>query len=261
MKNVENFSQEKINHIWGARWRTEDGLPVRAKFLQRLFVEGYPVFMQYVPSGARNFLEVGAGTGRYGLKIAEDRPKLSVTLTDIADEGILSMHTSTLELGLANVVVQKEDAFKLSFADETFDVVFSDAVIQHLPDYELAMKEMLRVVSPGGLLIISSVNSWNIPHQLYKAILVLLGKPYPYGYEKNFTPLELRSLFQRLLLKDIVGDGFYPAYGIYRLKTYWRPAKLIGSILNRLNKMIDPWTGRFSSRYFGFEIFCVGRKQ
>ncbi len=260
MKNLENFTQGKINHIWGARWRTEEGLPARAKFMQRLFIEGYPVFMQHVPSDAKNFLEVGAGTGRYGLKLAEDRPQLSVTLTDIADDGILSMHASVSELGLVNVVVQKEDAFSLSFSDGTFDVVFSDAVIQHLPDHESAMKEMLRVVRPGGLLIISSVNGWNLPHKLYKASLVMLGKEYPYGYEKNFTPIELCSLFQHFQLKEITQDGFYPAYGIYRLKTYWKPAKLIGSVINRLNKMIDPWTGRFLSRKFGFEIFVVGRK-
>jgi SAM-dependent methyltransferase len=261
MKNFENSSQEDINHIWDERWRTEDGLPVRAKFKQRLFIEGYPVFMQYVPIGAKNFLEVGAGSGRYGLKLAEDRPQLSVTLTDIVEEGLLSMRTSVVQLGLANVTVQKEDAFKLSFSDGTFDVVFSDAVIQHLPDHENAVKEMLRVVRPGGLLIISSVNGWNAPHQLYKAFLALLGKQYPYGHEKNFTPMELRSLFQRLHIRDMARDGFYPAYGIYRLKTYWKPFALVGKILNRINKLIDPITGRFLSRHFGFEIFVVARKK
>lgn len=46
------------------------------------------------------------------------------------------------------------DAERLPFDDETFDVVVGHAVIHHLPDVEQAFREMLRVLRPGGRVVI-----------------------------------------------------------------------------------------------------------
>lgn len=49
--------------------------------------------------------------------------------------------------------VRNEDVTRLSFADNTFDIVGSFEVMEHVPDYKAGFKEMCRVLKPGGHLV------------------------------------------------------------------------------------------------------------
>ncbi|ELY95770.1 methyltransferase [Natrialba hulunbeirensis JCM 10989] len=46
------------------------------------------------------------------------------------------------------------DGQRLPFADNTFDLVFSEYVFEHLPEPELALREINRVLEPGGAVVI-----------------------------------------------------------------------------------------------------------
>jgi|SRR3989338_3081486 len=259
MNNKVKLTQDEVNDVWSAEWNKED-VTTKEIFTQRLFVEGYPVFKKYIPKDTKQLLDVGAGTGRYGLKFAQDFPDAHVTITDILDESVALISGFVKDLNTKNVTVAKEDVFHLSFAEGTFDVVFCDVVIQHIPQYQNAVKEMIRVLKPGGTLILSSVNSWNLPHALYKQGLALLGKKYSYGHEKTFSAGELRTLLQRYHMKVIATDGFYFAYGVFRWKIHHPIFKLVGRAINRVTKFFDLIGGRAVSRLFGFEVFAVGKK-
>ncbi|NLG98511.1 MAG: methyltransferase domain-containing protein [Chloroflexi bacterium] len=54
------------------------------------------------------------------------------------------------------------DALRIPFEDEAFNLVICSEVLEHIPDIRSAVKEMRRVVKPGGTLIVSSPNwiSW-----------------------------------------------------------------------------------------------------
>jgi ubiquinone/menaquinone biosynthesis C-methylase UbiE len=260
MDKEKPLKQHAVNAVWSPFWQTELSASIQSILKQRLFVEGYPVFKKYVPKDARSILDVGAGTGRYGASFARDFPDSTVYVTDMTDESLSLAKRLAEEVGVTNVVFQKEDVGALSFPDDFFDVVFSDVVLQHVPNRADAMKEMTRVLKPDGTLIVSAVNIWNPPHTLYKWLLKILREPYPYGYEKSFSAKEFRDLFHRYHVKVVAEDGFYPAYGMYRWKSKYPIFKLLGRIANRATKILDRLTGRFVSRKLGFEIFCVGRK-
>lgn len=259
MENINKTKQENINHVWERSWGNTS-FTAKKIFGQRLLIEAYPVFKKHIPTDAKTLLEVGAGSGRYGLKFAQDFPNMVVTLTDILESSLGGMSLLKDEMGLSNVVIRREDALSLTFPANTFDVVFCDAVIQHLQEHEHAVAEMVRVLKPGGTLVLSSVNGWNFPHQLYKVGLKIRGKKYPYGYEKNFTWRELSRLCEDLGVHTITHDGFYFAYGVYRWKEHFQIFRRIGGALNRISRALDVLTGRWFSRTFGFEVFVVAQK-
>jgi SAM-dependent methyltransferase len=260
MDKEKPLNQRVVNAVWSDVWLHERPSRFSDVLTQRLFIEGYPVFKKYIPKDAKKILDVGSGTGRYGVSFARDIPDATVYITDILEESLAFARKLAEEAGVKNVVFQKEDAGAFSFPDNFFDVVFADAVLQHLPNRENAMKEMTRVLKPDGVLLVSAVNIWNPPHTAYKKLLGVLRKPYPYGYEKSFSHEELRDLFRRYHVDVIAEDGFYPAYGMYRWKQRYPIFKILGRIANRATKILDSLTGRFISRKFGFEIFCAGKK-
>jgi SAM-dependent methyltransferase len=57
------------------------------------------------------------------------------------------------------------DATALEFADESFDAVTMFDVLEHIPDHERAVAEALRVLRPGGYLLVSAPNErWRFPY-------------------------------------------------------------------------------------------------
>jgi ubiquinone/menaquinone biosynthesis C-methylase UbiE len=249
--------QEGINSIWRGVWEREKVSDPSALFGSRLFLEGYPVMRVHIPEDVRDVLEIGGGTGRYGLAIAKDRPRSHVIVTDILEDALRIGEEAAAKIGLSNISFQIADALKLNFPDNTFDLVFSDAVIQHIPEHARVVEEMLRVLKPGGILMATFVNGWNAPHRAYKLLMQMSGRAYTYGYEKNFTPPELRRLFQQFDARIIEQDGYNFAYGVYRWRRHLMIFKYVGGALNRMTRFIDALSGHAFSRYFGFEVFVV----
>lgn len=237
---------------WSKEWENVD---IKV-FEQDLFLSGFSRFIGYIPVNTKKILDVGGGTGRYGIKFAKIFPDSLVYLTDISNKSVELMRSLSELLKVENVLCKQVNVLSLDFPDNFFDVVFCDVVIQHIPDSQQAISELKRVLKPGGRVIVSTMNLYN-PHSLYKLFLKLLRKPYKYGYEKSYTRTGLKKLVG---LKTISIDGFYPAYGILRLKKIHPIFRTIGKIFNRLTKLVDAKTNRLASRTLGFEIFVVAEK-
>jgi SAM-dependent methyltransferase len=63
---------------------------------------------------------------------------------------------SSIPLGQANGEgVRNEDTTRLTFADGSFDCVFSLEVMEHVPDYKAGFREMARCLKPGGKLLLT----------------------------------------------------------------------------------------------------------
>src|SRR5262249_58663056 len=60
--------------------------------------------------------------------------------------------------GLTNLKFQEGSVYTLPFADGTFDVVYAHQVFQHLRERGAALREVLRVLRPGGLAAIRDVD-------------------------------------------------------------------------------------------------------
>jgi len=94
-------------------------------------------------------LELGSGTGFFLLNLMQAKVGLRGTLTDISP-GMVEVATRNGQaLGL-QVRGEVADAESLPFDDDSFDLVIGHAVLHHIPDVEQALREVLRVLRPGG---------------------------------------------------------------------------------------------------------------
>ncbi|MCK5027388.1 MAG: class I SAM-dependent methyltransferase [Candidatus Pacebacteria bacterium] len=262
MGKEKKVKQKDVDVVWGSEWdRMNKNKELGEVFRSKLFIEGSPIYRKYIPENPKMILDVGAGTGKYGVIYAKEFLESTVYITDVIEESLDIIRRLTKEVGVENnTVIQKEDISKFTFEDNMFDVVMCDAVIQHVPDVNSAMKEIYRVLKPGGIVFISTMNVLNF-HSLYKLYLRLCRKEYEYVNEKSYTPRELKKLFKTYNFEVVAQDGFSVAYGIFRLKKDHKIFAHIGHKMNKVTKFIDRFTGRFLSKKLGFEIFVVGRKK
>lgn len=94
-------------------------------------------------------LEIGAGTGYFTLNLLRAQTIGKAVATDISPNMLDILEQRAQQLGLT-VTTQACDAEHLPFADDSFDLVFGHAVLHHLPDIDAAMREIVRVLRPGG---------------------------------------------------------------------------------------------------------------
>jgi ubiquinone/menaquinone biosynthesis C-methylase UbiE len=97
------------------------------------------------------------------------------------------------------------DATNLVIEDEYYDVVVSFSTIDHIPGNEnrvKAVKEMSRVIKPGGYLVITVPNRWDIIYS-YRSNKLQKAKKAVFGYEYQFSPLELKKMIMSNGLKII----------------------------------------------------------
>lgn len=108
-----------------------------------------------LPANAR-VLEVGCGTGAT-LRMLARRPGFSGLACGVDQSGhfiaAANRFAQAENLG-ARVVFQAGDAHKLDFAEASFDVVIAHTLISHVTDPAGVLREMARVVRPGGTVAI-----------------------------------------------------------------------------------------------------------
>jgi len=140
-------------------------------------------------------LEIGSGNGFllcYAVKNGIDIVGIEPGKT----YGFHDRNMRAIKLLKANGVLNSEkvlydaSAEALPFKDDSFDFVYSVAVLEHVRNVELAMKESIRVLKPGGLL-------WaNIPNynSLYEGHYDILWLPY---MSKNMAKCYVSLLYKR----------------------------------------------------------------
>jgi SAM-dependent methyltransferase len=102
------------------------------------------------PEPFADALEVGAGTGYFGLNLAQLGWIGHLTATDISPGMLASLERSAAAVGVEARTVAT-DAEARPFEAESFDLVFGHAVLHHIPDLRAALGEFRRVLRPGGV--------------------------------------------------------------------------------------------------------------
>jgi SAM-dependent methyltransferase len=97
----------------------------------------------------RKALELGCGTGFFLLNLRQAGVLAEGHVTDISPGMVEVACRNARGLGF-EVEGRVADAESLPYGDGEFDLVVGHAVLHHIPDVELALREVLRVLTPGG---------------------------------------------------------------------------------------------------------------
>lgn len=109
-------------------------------------------FMVPYIRGTESILDVGCGPGTITIDCARKYLEAKVVGIDTLEELANVGKKVASEQGLSNVKFEVGSVMSLPYDDESFDIVYVHQLLLHLPEPIGALKEMTRVVKPGGLI-------------------------------------------------------------------------------------------------------------
>jgi demethylmenaquinone methyltransferase/2-methoxy-6-polyprenyl-1,4-benzoquinol methylase len=178
------------------------------------------------------FLDVATGTGDLAIEAATKNPSIQVTGLDFVggmlDVGRVKIRERGLE---GRIRLIEGDAMSLPFEDASFDVAAIAFGIRNIPDRVGALREMARVVAPGGSVMVLELTTpakgpFKTLYGLYlNGLLPLLGRVFSgdaraYRYLADSimefpTPEKFSAIMREAGLKDV--EAVPLTFGIARL--------------------------------------------
>jgi ubiquinone/menaquinone biosynthesis C-methylase UbiE len=152
-------------------------------------------------------LDVGCGPGSITRGLAARLAPGEVIGVDLSEETLVSARADAAERGLQNLRYQVASVYELPFADGSFDAVFAHQVLQHLREPAAAIREMLRVLRPGGLIGVRDVDWGTVAYHPADPWLDRFMAVHVKTWSQNggdpFMGRKLRALFNASQVADL----------------------------------------------------------
>jgi ubiquinone/menaquinone biosynthesis C-methylase UbiE len=182
-----------------------DGWIARAydQGVQSAFRDVFPALVEESLAGmegVRRGLDVGCGPGQFTILLAERLPAAEIWGIDLAPTMIeLARRHASASAAARRLHFEVADVARLPVPDEHFDAVVSSGSIKHWPDQVGALREIHRVLAPGGKVFLGEMNRLAPPeaiaaqrtrlrHWLFRLI-------YPRVFTKAMSVQEARAVF------------------------------------------------------------------
>jgi ubiquinone/menaquinone biosynthesis C-methylase UbiE len=163
MRARKLFGAAALATLGAALWWRKN--PSACPYGQRFWVEApHPIITRdrlrsvLRPEPGERVLEIGPGVGYYTLDLAEwVGPEGKVEIFDLQQEFLDHTMSRAAERGLGNVVPTQGDATALPYENDSIDAVVLTAVLGEIPDPGTALREIARVLKPGGRLVVGEL--------------------------------------------------------------------------------------------------------
>jgi SAM-dependent methyltransferase len=131
---------------------------------------------ELAPQFRGDYLDVGSGNGELIDRVLREFPGVKARACDYRGD-LLAVEGVTVDV--ANL-----DSDPLPYSDASFDLITCTEVIEHLEHYRAALREIARVLRPGGVLIVTTPNVLNLRSRLRYLL---------FGFYNMFGPLGLED--------------------------------------------------------------------
>lgn len=180
-------------------------------------------------------LDIGCGSGRHLGEAARFKDVTAVG-SDLCYDDLckaverLELHEAIGETGGGPWATLVSDVTRLPYDDDTFDVVICSEVLEHVPDHQKAVSELIRVLKPGKDLVVS------VPRFLPEKLCWLLSEDY---YNSNGGHIRIYKEKGMVRMLESAGttlvDSHY-AHGLH--SPYWW-LKCAAGPTNAENKLVN----------------------
>ena len=224
---------------------------------------------KYSLNESGTMLDVGCGEGRHIFGIMQNYPEMKCIGLDMDDDSLVKAEEGYEffeSISNAGAEFLKGSAYSLPFQNNSLDLIVCSEVLEHLHQYNDAVKEIHRVLKPGGKFYASVPASW--PEKICWA----LSKDYqnqPGGHLRIFNQSKLVSEISDAGFKFLSSDRFHSIHAPYWWIRclFWNTqdsniiVKLYKKILERhilkkpflldfIDKILNPFMGKSFSMYF-----------
>jgi len=160
--------------------------------LQRwLFEPSHHLLLHHLKPQDERLLDIGCGTGLFMSRVLEKAPDIKVCGIDLSDNMV--GHAGTrLAKWPDQASVIRGDSTRLPFADGVFDVVTCSHSFHHYPNQRAAIREMFRVLKPGGRAMI--IDGWR--DRLWGLLIFDIAVRLAEGPVHHCSARKFRRLFE-----------------------------------------------------------------
>ena len=210
------------------------------------------------PKGADVVLDIAAGTGEPGLTIANMLKDGKVIITDLSEDMLEIARENATKRGIKNIETRACDVCELPFADNTFDAISCRFGFMFFPDMQMAAKEMVRVLKPGGRI---ATSVWNVPEKNFWVTAIMgtinrnmeLPAPPP-GSPGMFRCAKdgfISDLFSQAGLKNISQKEIAGKLNSKTTDVYWNMMTEVGApIVAALSKADDAMKAKIKGEVY-----------
>jgi len=180
-KLADEELKERVRAFWQAHpcgTKFTDAELGTREFFERIEAHRYekewhiPEAAKFANTRGLRVLEIGCGIGTDGAQFARAGAEYTgIDLTPAAVE----LARKRFDLSGLKGEFRVADAERLDFPDDTFDLVYSHGVLHHTPDTEGAIREVHRVLKPGGRAIVMLYHRGSYNYQIGIRILRRAG--------------------------------------------------------------------------------------
>lgn len=160
------------------------------------------------------FIDVGAGAGRHSYEAL--RRGADVTAYDLDEvelKGVAEMFDAMVAAGEVppggKARVQVGDALSLPYPDGHFDTVLASEILEHVPQDEQAIGELVRVLAPGGMLAVT------VPRWLPERICWALSDEYHANEGGHIRIYRADALRAKLVAAGLVATHQHHAHALH----------------------------------------------
>ncbi len=207
-------------------------------------------------------LDVGCGNGYSTIQQHKNRCPKTITGVDFAENMISEANKSKKQLDLGdNIRFELGDVRSLRFVDNSFDVVYTTRILINLPNWPeqiQALNECLRVVKPGGKVVLSEA-FWE-PLVLLNSLRALKQLPplVEHDFNRYLKKEKLESYLRKRNIKYEV-DDFSSVYylGSRFLRELVTDVSQYPEYTNPINKIFYEIEKQFSGGGFGIQQMYI----